>query len=503
MQNALKGHYAVLSAAPYHLTGHVAQAARLADVNYFDLTEDVATTRMVKELAEGAKTAFIPQCGLAPGFISIVAYDIASRFDKLDTRAPARRRAAAISVERPELQPHLEHGRRHQRILEPCEAWSTASCARRRPWKSCEEFSLDGTPTRPSTPRAASAPCARRSEGKVRNLNYKTIRYPGHCALMRVLLNDLQLRNRREVLKDILENAVPATMQDMVIVFVTVTGERGGRFVQETYARSIYGQKVGGTQRTAIQVTTAAGICAVLDLLVAGLPKQGFVRQEEIDLDTFLANRFGRVYAGERLDKGHEPAVKNILPSTRLEGREVVPSSPGRKGSSAPLGGGRPVGPARCPELPEAIANPAVPRAQRGGRAKPHRLTFGETQCPGSPACIKTVAESCASASSQAEGGGSWGASRRGAGDDRHLRLRGRPVAPALRPDDRHRAPGHRMMEQWHPLGVVGVITAFNFPVAVWAWNARSRWSAATPWSGSRPRRRRCARSPCSASSSA
>src|SRR6187399_2666601 len=32
--------------------------------------------------------------------------------------------------------------------------------------------------------------------------------------------------------------------------------------------------------------------------------------------------------------------------------------------------------------------------------------------------------------------------------------------------------PGHRMMEQWHPLGPVGVITAFNFPVAVWAWNS-------------------------------
>jgi aldehyde dehydrogenase (NAD+) len=32
--------------------------------------------------------------------------------------------------------------------------------------------------------------------------------------------------------------------------------------------------------------------------------------------------------------------------------------------------------------------------------------------------------------------------------------------------------PGHRMMEQWHPLGPIGVITAFNFPVAVWAWNA-------------------------------
>ncbi|MBI4700720.1 MAG: aldehyde dehydrogenase family protein [Deltaproteobacteria bacterium] len=36
--------------------------------------------------------------------------------------------------------------------------------------------------------------------------------------------------------------------------------------------------------------------------------------------------------------------------------------------------------------------------------------------------------------------------------------------------------PGHRMYEQWHPLGVVGVISAFNFPVAVWAWNAALAW---------------------------
>src|SRR6218665_3539741 len=36
--------------------------------------------------------------------------------------------------------------------------------------------------------------------------------------------------------------------------------------------------------------------------------------------------------------------------------------------------------------------------------------------------------------------------------------------------------PNHRMMEQWHPLGVVGIISAFNFPVAVWAWNATLAW---------------------------
>ncbi|MEQ9209418.1 MAG: aldehyde dehydrogenase family protein, partial [Pseudomonadales bacterium] len=36
--------------------------------------------------------------------------------------------------------------------------------------------------------------------------------------------------------------------------------------------------------------------------------------------------------------------------------------------------------------------------------------------------------------------------------------------------------PGHRMYEQWHPLGIVGIISAFNFPVAVWSWNAALAW---------------------------
>ncbi len=313
LQNALKGHYAVLSAAPYHLTGHVAQAARLAGVNYFDLTEDVATTRMVKELSEGATTAFIPQCGLAPGFISIVAHDIASRFDKLDT---VRLRVGALpQYPSNALSYNLTWSTDGviNEYIERCEAVVDGKLREVPAMEELEEFSLDGTRYEAFNTSGGLGTLCETLEGKVRNLNYKTIRYPGHCALMRVLLNDLQLRNRREVLKDILENAVPATMQDMVIVFVTVTGERDGRYVQETYARSIYGQKVAGTQRTAIQVTTAAGICAMLDLLVEGkLPGKGFVRQEEISLDAFLANRFGRVYAGVRLDQAGEPGAKNI-----------------------------------------------------------------------------------------------------------------------------------------------------------------------------------------------
>ena len=68
--------------------------------------------------------------------------------------------------------------------------------------------------------------------------------------------------------------------------------------MQETYANKVYGQTVNGVPRSGIQITTAAGICAVLDLLATGqLPQRGLIRQEDISLATFLANRFGCVYA--------------------------------------------------------------------------------------------------------------------------------------------------------------------------------------------------------------
>ncbi|MDB5458373.1 MAG: saccharopine dehydrogenase, partial [Caulobacteraceae bacterium] len=83
LQPILGGAFAVLSAAPYYLTQGIARAARAAGVHYLDLTEDVAAARVVRGLAADASTAFIPQCGLAPGFITIAAHDLISRFDSL------------------------------------------------------------------------------------------------------------------------------------------------------------------------------------------------------------------------------------------------------------------------------------------------------------------------------------------------------------------------------------------------------------------------------------
>jgi len=81
----LNGEFAVLNAAPFRLTKQIAEAARAAGTHYLDLTEDVVSTRRVRELAANANTAFIPQCGLAPGFVSIAAFDLAKGFEVLDS----------------------------------------------------------------------------------------------------------------------------------------------------------------------------------------------------------------------------------------------------------------------------------------------------------------------------------------------------------------------------------------------------------------------------------
>ena len=304
--NALQGRFAVLSAAPFHLTLKVAQAARGAGVHYLDLTEDVASTRAIRELARGeagAKpVAFIPQCGLAPGFISIVAADLARQFDSLDS---VRMRVGALpAYPSNALNYNLTWSTEGviNEYCEPCEAIVDGQQREVPALEEREEFSLDGVLYEAFNTSGGLGTLCETLAGKVRTLNYRTIRYPGHAAIMKALLHDLRLKDRRDVLKDILERALPTTMQDVVIVFVTVAGLRDGRLQQDTYARKIYSHVLAGKMRSAIQITTASSLCAMLDLLAAGeLPRHGFVRQEDVPLAAFLANRFGRVYAADAL----------------------------------------------------------------------------------------------------------------------------------------------------------------------------------------------------------
>ena len=301
LRRVLKGRFAVASAAPFQQTVAIAQAARDAGVHYFDLTEDVASTRHIRTLAQGAATAFVPQCGLAPGFVSIAAADLASRFDRLDS---VRLRVGALpAFPSNALNYNLTWSTDGviNEYIEPCEAIVEGRRTEVQALEELESFALDGVRYEAFNTSGGLGTLCETLEGRVRTLNYRTIRYPGHAAIMKALLHDLRLKDRRDILKDILENALPSTMQDVVIVFVTVSGMRDGSLQQDTFARRIYSGVVAGKMRSAIQITTASSLCAMVDLMAQGvLPQSGFVKQEGLALEMFLGNRFGSAYADAR-----------------------------------------------------------------------------------------------------------------------------------------------------------------------------------------------------------
>ena len=298
LRELIRGHEIVLSACAFHLTPMIAQAAVANGAHYFDLTEDVESTRRVKALAAGAKTALVPQCGLAPGFISILAYAMTRKFEAL---RDVHMRVGALPVYPTNALKYNLTWSTDGLINEycnPCEAIIDGNKHETLALEEIEAFSLDGIAYEAFNTSGGLGTLCDTLAGRVENLNYKTVRYPGHRDLVKMLIRDLRLGQRREVLKDVLEASVPMTHQDVVLVFVTVSGMREGRLTQESFAKKIYSATIDGRLYSAIQITTAAGICAMVDLLREGaLPRSGFVRQEDAELDRFLANRFGRYYA--------------------------------------------------------------------------------------------------------------------------------------------------------------------------------------------------------------
>ena len=294
---ALRGQQAVINALPYHLATLAATQAREAGCHYFDLTEDVAATRAIKQLADGARTAFMPQCGLAPGFIGIVAHHLAQSFDTLHE---VKMRVGALpAFPTNSLKYNLTwsvDGLINE-YCHPCEAIRDGQNIEVLALEGLEHFSLDGTEYEAFNTSGGLGTLCETLAGKVRTLDYKSVRYPGHRALMQMLLEELQLKDDTETLKAIMRRSIPSTMQDVVLVFVTVSGLRGGSLVQEVFARKIFAERSETRPLSAIQITTAAGICAAVDLFREGkLPQRGFVRQEQVALPDFLANRFGRAY---------------------------------------------------------------------------------------------------------------------------------------------------------------------------------------------------------------
>ncbi len=289
---------AIVSSLPYFCNVAVAEVAREEELHYFDLTEDVAVTEAVRKLAKGSKQVFAPQCGLAPGFISIAANELIQHFDSL--RSVKLRVGALPQHPNNVLKYSLtwstdgiinEYGNLCQSIVDGEEVDVL-------PLEGLERIEIDGTRYEAFNTSGGLGSLGETYGDRVTTMNYKTIRYPGHCEQMQLLMNGLKLNHDRGTLKRILENAVPQTLQDVVVIYAAVTGMQDGEFREENYVNKVYPQVVAGRLWSAIQITTAAGICSVLDLVLSNPGSyEGFVTQEQFRLTDILGNRFGEFYA--------------------------------------------------------------------------------------------------------------------------------------------------------------------------------------------------------------
>lgn len=289
---------AVLSCLPYHLNIGVADAAHAAQIHYFDLTEDVPTTKHIIGLAETSKGLMAPQCGLAPGFVGIVG---ASQIAQFDVCRSLRMRVGALPQNPTGLMAYSFNWSPEgvvNEYLNDCEVIEAGE----RKWVSSMEWLetlyIDGVKLEAFTTSGGLGTMCDTYLGVVDNIDYKSMRYPGHMALMNFFFHELLMREKRELAGEILVNAKPPVDQDIVYVHVATEGEIEGRLSRKEFVHGYRPMTIAGTQRTAIAWTTSASVVAVIEMVRDSvLPRTGFLKQEDIPLDALMQTRTGAFFA--------------------------------------------------------------------------------------------------------------------------------------------------------------------------------------------------------------
>ena len=295
----MKGIDAALSALPFFCNTTLASYCSELGIHYFDLTEDVETTKAIKTIAAQCKTGaiFMPQCGLAPGFISVAAHSLVAEFDSVES---IRMRVGALPLFPSNRFKYNLTWSTEGLINEygnPCELLENGKMKTADALEGEERFSLDGVEYEAFNTSGGLGTLCETLAGKVKNLNYKSIRYPGHLEYIRFLMKDLQFNNHRDELKKIFERAIPNTKQDKCIVYVEVIGKKGSALSQKTFEKTVYSGTIAEAVLGAIQITTASGILTPVDILLnQKTVVKGFQTIEQISLDAFLSNEFGGYY---------------------------------------------------------------------------------------------------------------------------------------------------------------------------------------------------------------
>ncbi len=318
LRSLLESVNAAISCLPYSLNAPVATACCELGVHYLDLTEDRGVSEVVRRLGRDASAALIPHCGLAPGFICVVGRDLADRVEDpqrlmLRVGALPRSPSGALGYAFTWSASGVVN-----EYLNDCEVLRNGQRGTVPALSEPETLVLDGISLEAFTTSGGLGTMCETFEGRIASLDYKSLRYPGHCDLIRFFLHELRMGGSRGEAERILDAAYPPVREDVVFVFAVAEGSRQGPSVREEFVRIYHPREIGGAQRTAIAWTTAAGVVSVLELLAAGeTAGRGLVRQEDLSLQALLATKAGGLLATDSLAAGNEVAASAGLSAAR------------------------------------------------------------------------------------------------------------------------------------------------------------------------------------------
>ena len=292
----LKDYDSAVSCVTYKYNPGITKAAIRGKCHLVDLggNNDVVNQQLaMNDEAEAAGVIIIPDCGLAPGMVSVLAADGYAKFDKVDS---LKIRVGGLPQSpRPPLNYQMVFSAEGliNEYWEPCVILDGGQKRTVNPMSAVEKLEFDGigdleafytsggTSTLPET-----------YKGKINFLDYKTIRYPGHCEKFKPML-EIGLANRQEltvngqlvepraVLKAVLDRNLSFNDLDMVLVRLTLEGVKNGS--AKTVSYEIVDRQLSKESLTAMMRTTAFPATIIAWMAAAGkIEKRGCKPQEVV-----------------------------------------------------------------------------------------------------------------------------------------------------------------------------------------------------------------------------
>jgi saccharopine dehydrogenase-like NADP-dependent oxidoreductase len=285
----------VINAMPFSLNEKVASAAAAANCNYIDFTEDDVMADKVQKIFEGTGLTCAVKCGLAPGFINYIGYNLVGLMDTPDSlmiSVGALPRTVSYDMAHPENSYNLTwsvDGLVNE-YIRPCRVRKDGKVTEIPALGGLVKVVIDGFEYEAAYTSGGVGSLAR-DLTNVPNVCYMTLRYPGHYRYIREVVQGTH--GNFEKLRKLFLEKFPFTDDDVIVVYATITGKDAtGALQRRAYSNKFYG--VDGL--TGIQSTTAGSGVAMLELMLTG-KVQGIVDHPAVSLAEFTATQaFNKYY---------------------------------------------------------------------------------------------------------------------------------------------------------------------------------------------------------------